>query len=431
MCDQKENQPPKQWEVERGSITMSEKKRRRAGPLQKEDRKKSRKEKSGSREDLGSAKLRRILARTEHQAAALRLANERLQSDSARSKFVEEVLVESRRRFQNLIETLYDWIWEIDSKGHYTYVSPQVKNILGYEVQEVLGKTPYDLMPAGEAKRVSEMFGKLVAAREPIRALENTNLHKDGHLVILETNGLPFYDANGDFQGYRGTDRDITERKQAEGAARKSSEMVQLLLNSTAEAIYGLDMNGSCTFINTACLKILGYDRPDQLLGRNMHDTIHYRHSDGTPYDVNDCPIFKAFRQEKEIHVDDEVLWRNDGSNFFAEYWSYPIRQDGRLIGAVVTFLNITNRKQAERALRVAAEERENLIRDLQYALDNVKTLQGLIPICASCKKMRDDKGYWNQVEEYIIEHTDATFTHGICPDCARKLYGDLYKGEV
>ena len=72
--------------------------------------------------------------------------------------------------------------------------------------------------------------------------------------------------------------------------------------------------------------------------------------------------------------------------------------------------------------------EREKLIKELQYALDNVKTLQGLIPICASCKKIRDDKGFWNQVEGYISQHTDAKFTHGICPDCAKKLYGDFYE---
>ncbi len=372
--------------------------------------------------------MQRKLTHLEQENSRLQMENEQLKSDCARRNLAWDVLRESRQRFQKLIETLYDWVWEVDAKGHYTYVSPQIKNILGYEKYEIIGKTPYDLMPPEEAARVSKIFGALIIERKPINALENMNLHKDGRRVLMETNGLPFFDVAGKFRGYRGTDRDITERKKAEDALRKSSEMVQLLLNSTAEAIYGLDMNGCCTFINSACLKFLGYERPEQLLGKNMHNTVHYKHPDGSPYDVNDCPIFKAFKQEKEIHVDDEVLWRKDGSSFFTEYWSYPIRRNGKLIGAVVTFLDITDRKLAENALRLAAEEREKLIADLQYALDNVKTLQGLIPICASCKKMRDDKGYWNQVEEYILDHTDATFTHGICPDCARRLYGDLYE---
>jgi PAS domain S-box-containing protein len=105
------------------------------------------------------------------------------------------------------------------------------------------------------------------------------------------------------------------------------------------------------------------------------------------------------------------ATWTNDGK---------PLTMSG-------THQDITKRKHAEEALRKTIEEREKLIKELQSALDNVKTLQGLIPICASCKKIRDDKGFWNQVEGYISEHTDAKFTHGICPDCAKELYGDVY----
>ena len=83
---------------------------------------------------------------------------------------------------------------------------------------------------------------------------------------------------------------------------------------------------------------------------------------------------------------------------------------------------DITNRKRAE-------AEREKLVNELQNALAQVKTLTGLIPICASCKKIRDDKGYWNQIENYLRDHSDAQFSHGICPECARKLYGDFLKG--
>ncbi|HNX96039.1 MAG TPA: HAMP domain-containing protein [Candidatus Aminicenantes bacterium] len=89
---------------------------------------------------------------------------------------------------------------------------------------------------------------------------------------------------------------------------------------------------------------------------------------------------------------------------------------------------DVDERQEAERVIRATAEQREKLIGELQSALDNIKTLQGLIPICASCKKVRDDKGYWGQVEEYIGAHTEARFTHGICPECARKLYGDVYE---
>ena len=137
-------------------------------------------------------------------------------SDITARKRMEDSLWKSRQRLQSLVDTLYDMIWTVDPQGNYTYVSPRIKDILGYEQKEVLGKTAFSLMPAAEAKRVSEIFRSLTAERKPIINLENVNLHKDGHPVVIETSGLPFYDSSGEFQGYQGTDRDITDRKLTE-----------------------------------------------------------------------------------------------------------------------------------------------------------------------------------------------------------------------
>ena len=145
------------------------------------------------------------------------------------------------------------------------------------------------------------------------------------------------------------------ERKKAEEALRDSEEQVRLLLDSTAEAIYGIDLEGNCTLANRACLRMLGYAGPEQLLGKNMHSLIHHSHADGSCYVLSDCRIYRAFKKEEECHVDDEVLWRADGTSFRAEYWSYPVRKGGKIVGAVVTFLDITERRQAE-------EERRKLV---------------------------------------------------------------------
>jgi len=143
---------------------------------------------------------------------------------------------ESQQRFQGLVETLSDWIWEIDQNSVYTYVSPKVQDLLGYDPQEVLSKTPFDFMPPEEAQRVADVFGSLVADRQPLVRLENMNRHKDGHLVVFETSGVPFYDAEGRFKGYRGTDRDITERKWAEEEIRKlNEELEQRVIERTAQ----------------------------------------------------------------------------------------------------------------------------------------------------------------------------------------------------
>jgi PAS domain S-box-containing protein len=145
-------------------------------------------------------------------------------------------------------------------------------------------------------------------------------------------------------------------RYAAAEALRESSEKINLLLNSAAEAIYGIDRNGNCTFCNDACLRLLGYKRPEELLGKNMHWQIHSKRPDGTPYPIEECRIFQAFLKGEGAHVDDEVLWRCDGTSFPAEYWSYPQRRNGAAVGAVVSFFDITARKNAERLHDLSAE---------------------------------------------------------------------------
>ena len=137
-------------------------------------------------------------------------------------KKTEEALRESQEKFRSLVETTSDWIWEVDQNGSYTYVSQRVKDLLGYAPEEVLGKTPFDLMPFDEAERVSVLFHDIVDSGKPFFGLENANLHKNGRSVLLETSGVPFFDANGAIRGYRGIDRDITNRKRAEDQIKKS-----------------------------------------------------------------------------------------------------------------------------------------------------------------------------------------------------------------
>lgn len=149
---------------------------------------------------------------------------------------------------------------------------------------------------------------------------------------------------------------DIAKLEQCREGIIENEEKIRLLLDSTAEAIYGLDMQGNCTFCNTACLRILGYAQPEDLLGKNMHWLIHSKHPDGTPFPIEECRIFRAFQKGEGTHVDDEVLWRSDGTSFPAEYWSFPQRHKGEIVGAVVTFIDITERKEAEHRQRLSME---------------------------------------------------------------------------
>lgn len=128
---------------------------------------------------------------------------------------------------------------------------------------------------------------------------------------------------------------------------------LEMLLESAGEGIYGIDLGGRCIFINGAGAGMLGYSA-DEMLGRNMHYLIHHSHSDTRLMPVHDCRIFNAFKEGRGCRVDDEVLWRRDGSFFPAEYASYPIRDGDAVVGAVVTFSDITARKRTEQALQLA-----------------------------------------------------------------------------
>ena len=132
----------------------------------------------------------------------------------------------------------------------------------------------------------------------------------------------------------------------------RQGRQMELLLQSTAEGIYGMDMEGYCTFINHAATAMLGCE-PEEVLGRNMHEFIHHRHADGSAYPVVECPIFSAFKKGERCRVDTEVFWRRNGQSFPVEYSSLPISENGRITGAVVSFTDITERRKSERlALR-------------------------------------------------------------------------------
>ena len=135
-------------------------------------------------------------------------------------------LSDSEHKFRELVENLNEWVWEVDENGRYTFSSPVLQDILGYKPVEVLGKTPFDLMPPDEAEHIKAIFQEYSAAAKPFVGLVNVNLHKDGHPVILETSGQAIIDSHGVFRGYRGVDRDITASEQAKAERQKLEEQL-------------------------------------------------------------------------------------------------------------------------------------------------------------------------------------------------------------
>ena len=250
------------------------------------------------------------------------------------------------------------------------------EKLYGYSRAELLQLRIGDLRTLESPEMVSSQMQQ--AQRRGI-LFEATHVCKNGAAVPVEVNSQSIF-----FEGQEmllSVIRDITERKMAQDALLKahfeledrvknrteelnrSKAQLQLLLDSTAEAIYGIDTDGDCTFCNQACLRMLGYESEDELLGKNMHWQIHHKHADGTHFPVEECRIFRAFQENEDSHVDDEVVWRADGTSFPVEYWSYPQRIDGVAVGAVVTFIDITERKRAEGAVLQNLARAEELAR--------------------------------------------------------------------
>jgi two-component system CheB/CheR fusion protein len=204
-----------------------------------------------------------------------------------------------------------------------------------------------------------------------VERLHTTHLRKDGSRVDVSVTLSPVLSGTQALLGISAISRDITQLVGARKAIADREERIRLLLDSTAEAIYGIDLNGLCTFCNAACARLLGHDAPSALIGRQMHPLIHHTRADGTPYPPEQSSIFAAMRHREEAHVDDEVLWRADGTSFPAEYWSHPIVRNGELIGAVVTFLDITVRRQAEEEIQEGVRRREQFLAMLSHELRN------------------------------------------------------------
>ncbi len=143
----------------------------------------------------------------------------------------------------------------------------------------------------------------------------------------------------------------VRERRVAVEELRESEDQLRLLLDSTAEAIYGIDLEHLCTFCNPACLRTLGYKHVDEVLGKNMHNLIHHTRADGTSFPVEKCGVHRVTRTGEGVHGEDEMFWRANGTNLPVEYWSYPQRRGEEVVGAVVAFVDITERKLGEEAL--------------------------------------------------------------------------------
>ncbi len=364
----------------------------------------------------------------------------------------------SKERLRGLVETVNDLIWEVDENGKYVYVSPRVKDILGYEPDQLIGKTIFDSMLKDEPQKAKSVFQQMAAKKEPFSNLENAHLHKNGKLVILETSGTPILDVKGNLSGYRGVDRDITERVRSEEALRKSEEETRSIgmelalgLSEVFEALKQISSGDPEVRIpEVSEIELIGkLKHMVNLTAQNLAEIVNLSHE----FAIGLAEHFDVLHRVSKGGLGARVTGTSQ-----VELLEYLKKVTNQMIESVSR--EMTERKRAEGELRKhrdhledlvkartgelitaneqlqqeiverkrAEEERERLISELRDALAEVKALSGLLPICSSCKNIRDDKGYWNQIEAYIKDHSEAEFSHSICPECTKKLYPEFWE---
>jgi len=267
-----------------------------------------------------------------------------------------EELEASEDRTRAIVDTAPDGIVTINARGAIDTFNRAAEGIFGYSSQEVAGRNVKMLMPEPYRNEHDGYLQSYLHTREAKiigigRVL--VGLRKDGTTFPMRL-GVSESRTHGETR-YTGIIRDITESVLAQEALRLAEEQNRAILDSAGEGIYGLDLEGRGTFVNPAVTQMLGYTT-DELIGQPMHALVHHSHPDGSPYPREDCPIYASFTDGEERHVTDEVLWRKDGTSFPIEYTSTPIKINGVLSGAVVTFRDVTRRKEVEEKLRQSRE---------------------------------------------------------------------------
>lgn len=287
---------------------------------------------------------------------------------STERSLAEEAIRDSEGYFRALVEGTSDVLWEWDTNQFISYVSPKVRELYGYEPEEMIGRTIFEFMSAEEAKRIVKILKGILKTQRAFAMLQNTMRHNDGRFVTVESSGVPFFDASGRLLGYRGIDRDISRRIEAEEALRNSEERFRALTESTSDWVWELDTNIVHTYANPKVKDLLGYE-PEEILGK-------------TPF-VFMLPE-EAKRMEEEFRVIIEsqqpfarlenTMLHKDGRLVVLESSGVPFFDtDGRLLGYRGIDRDVTEQKRLRENMRLyrrevtkaQEEERKRIAREL------------------------------------------------------------------
>jgi PAS domain S-box-containing protein len=351
--------------------------------------------------------------RTRLNVAEQRLeeANEIIQAEITDRKRAEETFVKVQKHVESILETIREPLLVLTADLNVISANQSFYQTFKVTPEETEGRFIYS---------IGNHQWDIPALRKLLEEIIPQNTHFNNFEVDHKFPGLGrrimLLNARRIYSQGKGTDllllaiEDITERKQMEESLRSSETRYRRLFETAQDGILILDADtGQIIDVNPFLTKMLGYSHKD-FIGRKLWEIGAFEDIEASKVD------FLELQSKGYVRYEDLPLETRDKRHIDVEFVSnsYPVNHN-RVIQCNIR--DITFRKQVE-------EERRKLIHDLQDALAKIRRLRGLLPICSSCKKIRDDKGYWNQLETYILEHSEAEFTHGLCPDCMKNLYG-------
>lgn len=322
----------------------------------------------------------------------LKETNDKLIAEIEERKRVEERLRKSEERYKSLVERTSDWLWELDENSNFTYASPRIKDLLGYNPEELLGKSPFFLMSKEEAKKVNEVYSPYLEKQRPFYCMINVNLHRDGHEVILESSGEPIFDSEGNFKGYRGIDRDVTAKKMAEEEVTRAEAFLRNIIESMPSALFTINYEGVITRLNRKAEEIIGVSE-EQVVGNEIVKIL--------PYFNRYKEIFIKIKKENE-----PVLYHYESFTELKERYFdvsfYPLTTNG-MEGIAIRMDDVTDQEKVERQL-IQSHKMESigvLAGGLAHDFNNV--LAGIITTVSILKyEISENSLKPEGLEEYI-----------------------------